>query len=138
MVETGERDRTVSFAFSAERVETARAFHRELNDMAREIYTRILKETKSRSHKQVMHYAKRFEGEQRVDLMMALSQIYTVRARSRRRYIAPNMILERIRDTRMYLPVLARFFKSVEKDLQTVDTHLAALEGGLMLLCDDI
>lgn len=85
-----------------------------------------------------MHYPKKFEGERRVDLVIALNQIYTIRARSRRRYIAVDTVLERIQSTRHFLPTLAKFFKSVAKDYQTFDTQLAALEGGLMLLGDNV
>lgn len=127
-----------SFLTYAKQDTAIRAFHRELNDLAREVCHRIRKETKARSHKQVMHYPKKFEGERRLDLVIALNQIYTVRARSRRRYIAVDTVLERIQSTRHFLPTLAKFFKSVAKDYQTFDTQLAALEGGLMLLCDDI
>jgi hypothetical protein len=118
------------------RTDIARAFHRELNDLAREICHRIRKETKARSHKQVRHYPKKFEGNQRVDLMIALNQIYTVRTHSRRRYIDVDTVLKRIQSTRHFLPTLAKFFKSIAKDYRDFDAQLAALEGGLMLLSD--
>lgn len=137
MVETKQWDNAeINYSFAAQ-FNTTKAFHRELTDVAREICQRIRKETKARSHKQVMHYSKKFEGEQRVDLVIALNQIYTTRARNRRRYIAADMVLDRIRETRAWLPILAKFFNSVAKDFHNFDTQLAALEGGLMLLGDD-
>lgn len=124
-------------AFTNYRMAAIRAFHRELCDLAHEVCHRIRKEVKARSHKQVMHYPKKFEGALRTDLVIALNQIYTMRARSRRRYIAADMVIDRIQSTRHFLPTLAKFFKSVAQDYQTFDTQLATIEGGLMLLGND-
>jgi hypothetical protein len=114
---------------------TVKQFQRELKNIARDICTRILKETKSRSHKQVMHYPKSIkDSNDRIDLSVALNQIYSVRARSPRKYIDASTLRDRMGSTRYFLPTLAKHFRSVAKDAEAIDNNLAAMECGLTLI----